>query len=236
MTFIVMTILVCVSGWLTWVQCKRELEDCYLVKFCKENEESDENISENEAIIRTRPSDKKVLIYVMVSTLLNIGLLALSYYVYLDKVIYAFKLAMIFQWIITLAFIDYHCYIIPNSLIVAGAGMAVSYAAVEILFASYPIVLTLRDYFFGFLLGTVVFWVSAILSKGSVGMGDIKLFAVLGLLLGWTAVFNLLFFSILSAAVYSIYLLLCRKGNRKTMLPLAPFAYVGMVLVLLMGI
>lgn len=217
MAYIVMTLLIALSGVWAFFECRRGIKKYF---------EDKENM----------PSDKKIMIYVIVSTIINILLLALSYYFYDDKVIYAFKLALIFEWIIAIAGVDHYCSVIPNRLVLEGLAGAVLFAVVEILFASYPIFVSLKDYFFGFLLGAGVFFVSGLFVKGSIGAGDIKFFAVLGLLLGWASVFNLMFYTILISAVFSIFVLLLKRGDKKTMLPLAPFTYAGMVLILLMGI
>lgn len=179
---------------------------------------------------------KKIIVYVIFSEILNVGLMALSYFYYNDKVIYAFKLALIFLWLITIAGIDRFCYVIPNRLILIGLITSFLFIACEIIFAGYPAFVSIKDYFFGFLFGTGIFLLSSILSRGSVGAGDIKLFSVLGLLLGWKAVFNLLFYSVLISAIFGVFVLILKKGDKKTMLPLAPFTYVGMVIILLLGI
>ena len=60
-------------------------------------------------------------------------------------------------------------------------------------------------------------------------MGDIKLFAVLGLYFGYDII-NLMFFSFLCTAIYSIYLLLFKKKKKKDSVPMGPFIFLGTIL------
>ncbi len=222
MTFIVMTLLVLGMGMCSFLLCQKMLGGIYS--------------GEAEVARKEKPQKIKLQIYFGISTLINALLLALSYFHYNDRVIYAFKLAVILQWLIVIALIDFYCYIIPNKLVLLGMVAAILFATTEILLVSYPIFITLKEYFFGLLLGGGVFFLSAVLVKGSVGMGDIKLFAILGLLLGWLGVFSLMFFTVLVSAIYSIFVLLSKKGDKKTLLPLGPFTYAGMIIVLLLGV
>lgn len=186
--------------------------------------------------MRPCPSDKKILIYMVLSTVLNIALMALSYFFYSDSIVYAFKLAVIFQWIVAIAIIDYHCYVIPNGLLLQGLGVSALFILLEVVSVNYSPMVTLKDYGIGLVVGGGVFLLSALVSRGSIGMGDVKMFSVLGLLMGTVGVFNLLFFTVFASAICSVVLLLRKKGDKKTLLPLGPFTYVGMLIVILAGI
>ena len=85
-------------------------------------------------------------------------------------------------------------------------------------------------------MGGGVFLICALLTKGGIGMGDVKLFGVLGMVLGWTGVFDLIFLSVLLVALYGIVLLLRRQLNRKSQVPIGPFAFAGMILMMLLGV
>ncbi len=222
--FIVIAALLCVAAWWSFYQAKKQL--------AKYNDQADGS----EQNVRKPLTDRAVLAYIIISTIVNMVLMALSYFFYDDSVVYAFKLAVIFQWIIAIAVIDYQCYVIPNSLLVQGLIMAVLFIGLEAVSVNYSPLVTLKDYGLGLLIGGGVFLLSAVISRGSVGMGDVKMFSILGLLMGCVGVFNLLFFTVLCSAVWSIGLLLGKKGDKKTTLPLAPFTYAGMLIVVLAGI
>ena len=71
--------------------------------------------------------------------------------------------------------------------------------------------------------------------KGGLGMGDVKLAAVLGWYLGGALIWFDLVISLSLAAIYSIVQLIRKKLNMKDSIPLAPFFSVGTVLILLLG-
>lgn len=102
--------------------------------------------------LKPRPSDRRIMIYLICSTVLNALLMALSYFVYKDNAVYTLKLAIVFQWIITVAIIDYYCYVIPNSLLLQALAMAIVFTFVELVFFRYPTMVALKDYFFGMLM------------------------------------------------------------------------------------
>ncbi len=76
----------------------------------------------------------------------------------------------------------------------------------------------------------------ALLSRGGLGMGDVKLGFVLGLFLGsW--VFAALVVGLVASAVLSIGVLLVRglRAGRRTAIPLGPFLALGGVVALIAG-
>ena len=60
--------------------------------------------------------------------------------------------------------------------------------------------------------------------------------AVLGFYLGMNGVFTCSFLSIVSAAAYSILLLILRKVNLKEEIAFAPFVLVGVILTIGLGV
>ena len=87
----------------------------------------------------------------------------------------------------------------------------------------------------GMLLGFLIFFLARIFSRKSVGMGDVKLAAVLGWYLGGSLIWFDIVVSLSLAALYSIVQLILKKLNMKDSIPLAPFFSVGTILILLLG-
>ena len=69
-----------------------------------------------------------------------------------------------------------------------------------------------------------------LLSPESIGFGDVKLLCVMGLFLCANHVWSPIFVTLLVLFFYGIYLLIFKKANRKTELPLAPFLLVGTII------
>lgn len=76
----------------------------------------------------------------------------------------------------------------------------------------------------------------AAISPAALGLGDVKLLALLGLLLGWFGwgvLLTAVFLGLLTGAVLSLTLLVTRRAGWRTALPFGPPLLVGAVLALL---
>jgi leader peptidase (prepilin peptidase)/N-methyltransferase len=76
----------------------------------------------------------------------------------------------------------------------------------------------------------LLYFVLALVSRGGMGMGDVKLAAVLGLYLGFLGWGNLLvgaFAAFLFGGVFGILLLIVRRAGRKTAIPFGPWMILG---------
>lgn len=79
------------------------------------------------------------------------------------------------------------------------------------------------------------FGIGYLLSKGSMGSGDVKLALVLGMFLTGEYVVRTVFFGCLISAFYSMIQLLRKKLNRKDEIPFVPFLYIGLIITYLVG-
>ncbi len=68
-----------------------------------------------------------------------------------------------------------------------------------------------------------------LLSPNSVGYGDVKLLGVLGLYMGVNHVWSPIFMTLILLFIAGVYLLLFKKADRKTEIPLAPFLLAGTI-------
>ncbi|WP_070120820.1 prepilin peptidase [Bacillus marinisedimentorum] len=75
--------------------------------------------------------------------------------------------------------------------------------------------------------GFALLYAVAVLSKGGMGGGDVKLFGVLGLVLGVKGVMLAFFFSTFYGALFGILGLLAGKLERKKPIPFGPFIGLG---------
>ena len=163
------------------------------------------------------------------------GLLALDLCRHQMELMQGLRLLYCFDLLAVAACIDLLHRIIPNKLVLFGflGGIAFGIGAV---YNGVTPALVFRESLLGLAMGGGVFLVCALITKGGIGMGDVKLFAVLGILLGWTGVFDLIFLSVLLVAVYGIFLIFRKKLTRSSEVPIAPFALLGITLMMLLGI
>ena len=73
-----------------------------------------------------------------------------------------------------------------------------------------------------------------IVSRKSVGGGDVKLMAVSGLFLTLAKLLPMIFVSSLLAAIASALLLITNRATMKTAIPLVPFLFAGVLIVIFM--
>lgn len=99
---------------------------------------------------------------------------------------------------------------------------------------------TLYDSLLGIFVGAGVLWLIAktyesLRKQEGLGMGDVKLMAMIGAFLGWKAVFFILLFSSLSASIIGIFLMIFSKFRFKSELPYGPFIALGALVYLFSG-
>jgi leader peptidase (prepilin peptidase)/N-methyltransferase len=87
----------------------------------------------------------------------------------------------------------------------------------------------------GAAVGFGLYYAVAVLSRGGMGGGDIKLMTMVGGLMGWKAVLLTTFLGSLAGSVLGLFLVLFRGKGRKTKVPFGPFLAVGAVLTLFLG-
>lgn len=94
---------------------------------------------------------------------------------------------------------------------------------------------TYVSHLIGMALGFGLFLLIAIVSRGGMGGGDIKLMAVVGLFLGYPLLFVTILFSTFLGTAYGILVMLLKGASRKTEIPFGPFIALASVVVLFSG-
>lgn len=100
-------------------------------------------------------------------------------------------------------------------------------AAAALLLSLLPQAPSLESALLGGAVGLGLFVVVYLLSRGHLGMGDVKLAGVIGLMLGYPAVINALVVGILFGAGAALVLLATRRATRKSTMAYAPYLALG---------
>ncbi len=87
----------------------------------------------------------------------------------------------------------------------------------------------------GGLVGLAIFFVLYLLSRGSLGDGDVRLAFLSGLIVGYPGALLVVMGAILMAGVVSAALLISRRATRKTAIPFGPFLVIAAWVVNLWG-
>lgn len=139
-------------------------------------------------------------------------------------------------------FIDIEHRIIPDGLVIAGIVGGV-FLFVYNLFK--PVLFFGDRYWWNPLLGMVIgsgflFMVALVgfliyKTDDALGMGDVKIFIPIGMILGWKLTIIALFTAIISGGITGIVLILLRLKERKSTIPLGPFISLGAFIALVWG-
>ena len=81
--------------------------------------------------------------------------------------------------------------------------------------------------------GFGVFFLLALIGRGAMGLGDVKLAGVIGLMTGYPLVVAALALGIVLGGVAAIALLVTRRAGRKGTMAYAPYLALGTIIVLL---
>jgi leader peptidase (prepilin peptidase)/N-methyltransferase len=83
--------------------------------------------------------------------------------------------------------------------------------------------------------GFVIFLLIALVSRGGMGWGDVKLAALIGLATGFPLVFVAIIMAAILGGIVAVVLLATRRRGRREMIPFGPFLAVAAMVTLLWG-
>jgi leader peptidase (prepilin peptidase)/N-methyltransferase len=93
----------------------------------------------------------------------------------------------------------------------------------------------LSFYLLGALLGGGLLLLLALIYPQGMGMGDVKLFIMMGLVIGWTNALTALFFASFLGSVYGLLLLALKRRKQNDPVPFGPFIVTGCLLAVVWG-
>jgi leader peptidase (prepilin peptidase)/N-methyltransferase len=137
---------------------------------------------------------------------------------------------------IVVTFIDLDFQIIPDVITLPGAliGLAASHFLLPDPFTRYSL-LGFVDSLIGLLAGFGSFYLIALLSRGGMGGGDVKMMAMVGAFMGWKGVFLTTLIGSLAGSLVGIALMIFKGKGRKTKIPFGPFLAAGSLVTLFFG-
>ena len=130
--------------------------------------------------------------------------------------------------LLIITFIDLRLMLIPNKLVVL-------IFAVGLAFAFFASNISWLDRSIGFFAAGLILLLIAIVSKGGLGGGDIKLMAVCGFFIGWKLIIWSMILASIIGGMFGLFMLITGKGKLKTDIPFAPFLMTGIIASILFG-
>lgn len=173
--------------------------------------------------------NKKILIYSIIVFAVLVGMSVFLSIVYTEStLIHNMKMITLLAILATVTVTDIKEQKIPNKVVVAGLLLRVAFAVAEFATMGAEAFLAIaKDALYSLILVAVLFVLGVLLLKGGIGMGDIKLMAVMGLFQGITGVISSLFLSLLVIFVLAIIMLITKKKQKKDSIEFAPSVMVG---------
>ncbi len=144
--------------------------------------------------------------------------------------------AVLCSSMIVITFIDLEFQIIPDRITLAGVPIGLLAGS---FFLPDPFMradlLGYKASLAGLISGGGFFYLVAVLSRGGMGGGDIKMMAMVGALMGWKAVFLTTLLGSLAGSVVGVFLMVLMGKGRKTKVPFGPFLALGTLITLFFG-
>ena len=146
-------------------------------------------------------------------------------------VLFAFCSAMI-----VITFIDLDFQIIPDTITLPGIPIGLIAASLVLPDPfDRSLLLGLGGAIIGLFTGGAIFYVIAVLSRGGMGGGDIKMMAMVGSFMGWKSTLLTTFAGSLLGSCVGIFLMVVKGKGRKTKVPFGPFLAAGALISLFCG-
>ncbi len=159
--------------------------------------------------------------YPLVESINGIGYMLLTYEFGVGWT--AFAYALFISSLLVLTFIDLSHQILPDLITLPGI-------IVGLIAASSVLPAGMINSIIGVLLGGGAFYLVAVISRGGMGGGDIKLIAMIGAFLGWRDVLLTIFIGALTGSLVGIFLMLFKGKKRKDPIPFGPFLAAGAII------
>jgi len=166
---------------------------------------------------KCRFCDEKISIRYPIIELIN-GVLYILAFLKFGPSIEAIYYSLLSSILLAIAVIDFEHKIIPNELVIAAFVFGIIFNILNGGFLNSVI---------GFFAASTFLYIIALISKGGMGGGDIKMMAAFGFCIGWQNILLSLFIGAIIGSFVAIYLLVSKKGNKKTQIPFGPFLASG---------
>jgi len=136
---------------------------------------------------------------------------------------------------IVITFIDLDFQIIPDMITIPGIAIGLVSASFLLPDPFSLSIVGFKNSIAGLFLGGGLFYLIAVLSRGGMGGGDIKMMAMVGAFMGWKAVLLTTFIGSLAGSIFGIFLMVFRGKGRKTKVPFGPFLAFGAMFTMFFG-
>lgn len=157
---------------------------------------------------------------------------------YRQEAVSGLMFALLFTVLVAMTILcitDYWEKIVPNKVLLLLLLIGIVEVGWQCVRGLEVVVMMLPSMLLGLVFCAICFGIAYILSRGSLGSGDIKLAILLGIFLTGEYVVGTIFYGCLFSALYSIVQLIRKKVSKKDEIPFVPFLYLGLIFTYLVG-
>lgn len=172
---------------------------------------------------------KQYTIYLTIALILNGTVAMFMKLFYGDSWQEIARVLLVISVLWACAWVDVKSRIIPNKILLIGLLIRCALIAGESILSPGEVKYILLSSIVAAIALFIGSFLCRLVSHDSIGFGDVKLLAFMGFCLQNDRIWGAIFLSAIVAFVYSLYLVLCKKANRKTEIPFAPLLLVGTI-------
>ncbi|MDD5433893.1 MAG: A24 family peptidase, partial [Nitrospira sp.] len=128
--------------------------------------------------------------------------------------------AVFFSSLVVVSVIDLYYKILPDIITLPGIILGLT-------LSTFILSTGFKNSVAGVIIGGGLFYIIAVVSRGGMGGGDIKLIAMIGAFLGWTNVIITIMLASFLGAIVGIFMMIFFGKGRKYAIPFGPFLAIG---------
>lgn len=140
-----------------------------------------------------------------------------------------FVYALLASALLVVSVIDLQHQIIPDKVTLPGIVLGLGFSFFSLLPVDFV------QSLIGLAVGGGILYAVAVISRGGMGGGDIKLMALIGVFLGWQKALLTIFLGVLVGSIVGVALMLFRGKGRKDKIPFGPFLALGAIISIFWG-
>ena len=153
----------------------------------------------------------------LIIVLINSIFVLLDIFLFNNKFVDYLAFNMLLSFLLSITFEDIKTNMMDTRVIL---GYFILFTIYRIVFLDLVIFL---EGLIGFALSLIIMLIAYFVKRGSIGIGDIEAIAACGMIIGFPNIFHFLFKAFLFVFIYGIFLMIAKKKNTMTEIPLAPF-------------
>lgn len=179
-------------------------------------------------LIRDKKINRELAVYSGLMVLMVIGIAVALQIIYKDNLfLFNVKRVCLTAVMWPVVYIDFKEYKIPNKYIILGLICRAAIIPFEFIYGTGDVVNTLISEAAAALALAASAFLCRLCIKNSVGAGDIKLFIVMGLMLGMDGIWSAVFMTLVISFFIALFLLISKRKSRKDTIPFGPAIVMG---------